>query len=65
MTAIINGLINAASCGDVAACKLLLAYTIGQPTPAVDPDQLDRHEWELTKSLPTKLDLLMREIQGQ
>jgi hypothetical protein len=27
--------------GDVAAAKLILAYVIGRPVPAVDPDRLD------------------------
>jgi hypothetical protein len=38
-----------AKSGDVAATKLVLAYTIGRPTEAVDPDGLDRAEaqrWE-------------------
>jgi hypothetical protein len=33
--------------GDVAAIKLLFAYTIGRPTDAVDPDTLDVQELEL------------------
>jgi hypothetical protein len=33
--------------GDVAAMKLLLAYAIGKPTEAVDPDSLDLKEWQL------------------
>lgn len=33
--------------GDLAAIKLLLAYTIGRPGPAVDPDTLEQQEWQL------------------
>src|SRR5579883_1833328 len=33
--------------GDVAALKLLFAYTIGKPQPAVDPDTLDLEELQL------------------
>src|SRR5262249_53177267 len=32
--------------GDLDAAKLLLAYTIGRPAPAVDPDELPRRQWE-------------------
>src|SRR5262249_3137424 len=32
--------------GDVPAARLVLQYTIGKPTPAVDPDDVDRLEWE-------------------
>src|SRR5262249_15398133 len=31
--------------GDLAAIRLVLLYAIGKPTPAVDPDQLDRLEF--------------------
>lgn len=33
--------------GDLAATKLLLAYTIGKPGPCIDPDTLDQQEWQL------------------
>jgi hypothetical protein len=32
--------------GDVAAAKLLLAYTIGKPEAAPHPDRMDADEWE-------------------
>jgi hypothetical protein len=38
---IVDTLIAEAEQGNVAAAKLLLAYGIGQPTPAADPDSLD------------------------
>ncbi len=33
--------------GDLAAIKLLFAYTIGRPVETVDPDTLDFKEWRL------------------
>jgi hypothetical protein len=47
-----RNLVEAARGGDVAAAKLLLAYTLGRPTPAVDPDGLDRAEWLLCQEWP-------------
>ena len=32
--------------GNVQAAKLLLAYTIGKPQPAPEPDRLDADEWQ-------------------
>jgi hypothetical protein len=32
--------------GDLGACKLLFSYVLGKPQQAVDPDTLDRHEWD-------------------
>jgi hypothetical protein len=40
-------LIQRAHAGDVAACKLLLAYVIGRPAEAVDPDTVDLQEWQM------------------
>src|SRR5262249_3328799 len=39
-------LVNLAEQGDLGAAKLLLAYTIGKPTEAADPDELPRRQWE-------------------
>ena len=33
--------------GDVAAIRLLLAYTVGKPVEPVDPDRLDIDEWDV------------------
>jgi hypothetical protein len=44
--------------GDVAAFKLLLEYTVGRPTPSVDPDRLDLDELALYQELPTANQLL-------
>lgn len=35
-----------ARAGDVAAIKLLLSYTVGKPTEAINPDMLGQHELE-------------------
>ena len=37
--------------GDLQAIKLVLAYAIGKPQDAFDPDEVDRLEWELRKRL--------------
>ena len=48
---IVRGLVTAATGGDVAAAKLVLSYTLGKPTEAVDPDATLLHEQELTSRL--------------
>src|SRR5262249_20282394 len=49
LVAIVRKLVERAKAGDVAAAKLLLAYVLGKPAPAVNPDALD---WEeLTQRL--------------
>jgi hypothetical protein len=45
--------------GDVAAARLLLAYTLGQPAPAHDPDREDLDEWALLAADPTNGEALM------
>ncbi len=45
-------LLQAARRGDLAAVKLLFAYTIGRPGNAVDPDTLDVQEWSLMRQSP-------------
>jgi hypothetical protein len=35
-----------AKTGDVAAAKALLSYVVGRPAEAVNPDTLDREEWQ-------------------
>jgi hypothetical protein len=47
MQAIAAKLIELARGGDVAAAKVLLAYVIGRPAEAVDPDTVDIHEFQL------------------
>ena len=40
-------LLDLAKDGNVQAAKLLLAYTIGKPQPAPEPDRMDADEWEV------------------
>jgi hypothetical protein len=46
IAAIAAAMIERARAGDVAAAKLVLAYGIGKPQPAGDPDRLDVNEWQ-------------------
>jgi hypothetical protein len=45
--AIVAKLIELALGGDVAASKLVLAYALGRPAEAVDPDTVEAHEFQL------------------
>jgi hypothetical protein len=47
-------LLEKAKNGDWVAAKLLLAYTVGRPTDAVDPDTLDLQEWHLDQQGPAR-----------
>jgi hypothetical protein len=47
MAAVARVMLKLALDGDVAAAKLLLAYAVGKPTPAADPDGLDFDELRL------------------
>ncbi len=47
LKAIMRALIDQARVGDLAAAKLVLAYAIGKPAKAVDPDAVDVHEFQL------------------
>jgi hypothetical protein len=44
ITGIAAQLLEKAKTGDTAAARILFSYTIGKPTPAVDPDTLNEHE---------------------
>jgi hypothetical protein len=46
IAAIMKALIERACQGDVAAAKVVLAYGLGKPAPAVNPDRLDVEEWQ-------------------
>lgn len=41
---IVGKLVELACDGDVAATRLVLAYTLGKPADAVDPDRVDVDE---------------------
>jgi hypothetical protein len=53
-----EGLYQRALGGDTAAAKLLLAYTLGRPAQAVDPDRLDLDEWRLRQDCPQLGDVI-------
>jgi hypothetical protein len=42
--------------GDLQAIKLVLAYAIGKPDKVVNPDEVDRLEWELRQRLSVPAD---------
>src|SRR5205807_7236579 len=47
LAAIVDKLVLMAQERDVAAARLVLSYTVGKPTEAVDPDRLDVQEFNL------------------
>src|SRR5260370_1376356 len=58
LRAIIGKVGEAAKQGGVAAARLVLAYTVGKPAPAVDPDTLDLQEWALWQQMPVLAQVL-------
>src|SRR5262249_4338618 len=59
LQAIVQKLIQKAREGDVSAARLVLAYAVGKPDRAVDPDTLDVQEWQqLQQSAVPSPDLL-------
>ncbi len=50
--------------GDMQAAALLLAYVLGKPTDAPDPDRLDLDEAELLMSAPAEVDVLQAACEG-
>jgi hypothetical protein len=49
-------LLDLAKGGNLVAARLLLAYTVGRPTDAVDPDTLDLNKWMLYQKGPARPD---------
>jgi hypothetical protein len=49
--------------GDVSAAKLVLSYTLGKPTPAIDPDTLDQQELKTLADNHVSLDDLQCVVQ--
>src|SRR5437763_12313986 len=49
LQAMLRKLYEVAMTGDVSAMKLILAYQIGKPLPAPQPDKLDQEEWQHLK----------------
>ncbi len=64
LTKMVARLIEMASHGNINAAKLVLAYTIGQPAPAVDPDRLDLEEWKLIDQSPTRTEAIRAALDG-
>jgi hypothetical protein len=58
IAAVVRKLAELAQAGDVAAIKLFLAYTVGKPTPAVNPDTLDVEEYRQYLQEPADLEPL-------
>ncbi len=54
LQAIMRELIERARLGEVAAARLVLAYAIGKPDRAVDPDTVDLHELQPPAGLPAR-----------
>jgi hypothetical protein len=46
--------------GDVQAIKLVLAYAVGKPENVINPDEVDRLEWELRQRLAVPTDEVER-----
>jgi hypothetical protein len=44
--------------GDVATARTLLAYAVGKPGAAADPDAVDENEWQKLRRLPCTTELL-------
>jgi hypothetical protein len=61
--AVARKLVKRAQLGNIDALKLFVAAFIG-PVASIDPDQLDRHELEVRKHLPTEFDELLLIAQG-
>src|SRR5262245_29451624 len=49
--------------GDIQAFKLVLAYAIGKPEQVVNPDEVDRLEWELRQRLSVPVDAVAEHTQ--
>lgn len=64
LTKMVARLLEMATAGNIAAAKLILSYTIGLPTPTVDPDRLDIDEFHLLDESPTKTEILRASLDG-
>jgi hypothetical protein len=50
--------------GDVAASKVLLAYVVGKPAPAADPDRLDLDELRAMLERPFRAQLVLHALEA-
>jgi len=64
ISAIVATLVEQAKGGDQAAAKLVLSYTVGKPTTAVDPDRLDIEEFDIYQQEAIGKAEFMRPIHG-
>jgi len=62
--AVVRKLVDQAKAGDSAAAKLLLAYVLGRPTEAVNPDRLDLEEFRLLEECPTPAKVIRLMLDG-
>jgi hypothetical protein len=65
MRVIIQVLLHKAQTGDLAAIKLVLQYVLGKPTPAPDPDAVERHEPQPEQQTPRPVDQHPRRRTGE
>lgn len=61
---IIRRMIEAAKEGDVAAARIVLAYTVGKPAATVDPDAVDVGEWQLWQQMAVNVQVLTGLLQA-
>jgi hypothetical protein len=64
LRAVVRKLVDQAKAGDPAAAKFLLAYVIGRPTEAVNPDRLDLEEFRLLDECPTPAQVIRLMLDG-
>jgi hypothetical protein len=64
LKAVARRLLLRAEAGDTTAAKVLLAYVIGKPAKATNPDSLDAEEWASIDSWPTQARVLRALLDG-
>jgi hypothetical protein len=57
-------LLEQALAGDVAAARTLLAYAVGKPTVAVNPDEAELDEFRLIRERPSKAEAILALIDS-
>ena len=62
--ALARKLLAQALAGDVQAAQLFLAYAVGKPAPAADPDALDLAEWQLLARSPSRAEMSLTAIDA-
>src|SRR5947199_9441082 len=64
LRAIVAEVVDQAKDGDLGAAKLVLAYVVGRPVPAVDPDRLDIEEIQVYQEEVTTAEQMTNPIEG-